>query len=83
MSDEPPSQGPADEPFADSGLTGLALIARFHQVAVNPEGLRHQFAPVVSQLGQPARFGDQEILLAAKSLVLSIILSYANHEDVI
>ena len=46
----------------------MALIARFHQIAVDPEGLRHQFALVVSQLGEPPRFGDQEILLAAKSL---------------
>ena len=58
----------ADSGPADSGLIGLALIARFHQVAVNPEGLRHQFAPTVSKLGEPARFGDQEILLAARSL---------------
>ncbi len=47
---------------------GLVLIARFHQIAATPEGLRHQFAPVVKKLGEPAVFGDQEILLAAKSL---------------
>lgn len=52
----------------DSGLLGLVLIARFHQIPVTPEGLNHQFAPAVKNLGEPARFGDQEILLAAKSL---------------
>ncbi len=52
----------------DSGLLGLVLIARFHQIPATPEGLHHQFAPAVKTLGQPARFGDQEILLAAKSL---------------
>jgi subfamily B ATP-binding cassette protein HlyB/CyaB len=52
----------------DSGLLGLVLIARFHQIPVTPEGLAHQFAPAVKNLGEPARFGDQELLLAAKSL---------------
>ena len=52
----------------DSGLLGLVLIARFHQIPVTPEGLKHQFAPAVKTIGEPARFGDQEILLAAKSL---------------
>lgn len=52
----------------DSGLLGLVLIARFHQIPVTPEGLSHQFTPAVRNLGEPARFGDQEILLAAKSL---------------
>ncbi len=64
ISNEPHS----NEGAVDSGLMGLVLIARFHQIAVTPEGLRHQFAPVVKKLGEPAVFGDQEILLAAKSL---------------
>jgi hypothetical protein len=54
----------------DAGLLGLVLIARFRQIPVTPEGLRHQFAPAVKNLGAEARFGDQEILLAAKSLGL-------------
>jgi subfamily B ATP-binding cassette protein HlyB/CyaB len=70
LSDE---ASPGDEEVAgsevpDAGLLGLVLIARFHQIPVTPEGLRHQFAPVVKELGRPAVFGDQEILLAAKSL---------------
>ena len=47
---------------------GLVLIARFYQILATPEGLAHQFAPAVKNLGEPARFGDQELLLAAKSL---------------
>ena len=63
-----PSSTEQNSQSPDSGLIGLALIARFHQIPVTPEGLRHQFAPAVKNLGEPARFGDQEILLAAKSL---------------
>jgi subfamily B ATP-binding cassette protein HlyB/CyaB len=68
LPDGPPQPAPAAEPLLDSGLAGLVLIAGFHQIPVTPEGLRHQFAPTVKTLGEPARFGDQEILRAAKSL---------------
>ena len=64
----PESETKFSEGPPDSGLLGLVLIARFHQIAVTPEGLHHQFAPAVKNLGEPALFGDQEILLAAKSL---------------
>ena len=48
----------------DSGLACLVMLARFHQLAAAPEQLAHQFK--VS--GQ--RFGETEILLAAKHLGL-------------
>ncbi len=60
MSEENPSAtvGP------DSGLLGLALLARFHGLAADPDQLAHQFkAP-----GEP--FGVEQILLAARSLGL-------------
>ena len=49
---------------SDTGLTCLVMLARFHQIAVDPEQLAHQFR--VS--GEP--FGKTEILLAAKHLGL-------------
>lgn len=49
---------------ADSGLTGLVLLARFHGVAVDPDQLAHEFG----EAGKP--FGTAQILLAAKSLGL-------------
>ena len=49
---------------ADTGLLGLVLLARFHGLAADPEQLVHQFkAP-----GEA--FGDEQILLAARSLGL-------------
>jgi subfamily B ATP-binding cassette protein HlyB/CyaB len=54
----------------DTGLTGLVLIARYHQIPVTLENLSHEFRPAVKELGQEPLFGDQEILLAAKSLEL-------------
>jgi subfamily B ATP-binding cassette protein HlyB/CyaB len=54
--------------LVDSGLICLVLIARYHRIPVTPENLRHEFGPAVKELGQEAFFGDQEILLAAKSL---------------
>ncbi|MDR1045909.1 MAG: type I secretion system permease/ATPase [Candidatus Adiutrix sp.] len=71
MAEEPGGSGEGSGgETPDAGLLGLVLIARFHQIPVTPEGLRHQFAPAVKNLGAEARFGDQEILLAAKSLGL-------------
>ena len=58
---EPP---PAEPPELDSGLIGLVLLARYHNVATDPDQLAHRFA--VS--GRP--FAVDEILLAAKSLGL-------------
>ncbi|SFC46006.1 ATP-binding cassette, subfamily B, HlyB/CyaB [Pseudomonas citronellolis] len=48
----------------DSGVACLVMLARFHQVAVSPEQLTHEFSP--SQEG----FGTAEILLAARKLGL-------------
>ncbi|OJZ17441.1 MAG: peptidase C39 [Thiobacillus sp. 65-29] len=48
----------------DSGLACLVMLARFHQLAADPEQLAHQFR--VSS----APFGETEILLAAKHLGL-------------
>lgn len=48
----------------DTGLVCLVLLARFHQVAVEPAQLAHEFG----QAG--VAFGAQEILLASKRLGL-------------
>lgn len=48
----------------DTGLICLVMLARFHQVAVEPAQLAHEFG----QAG--VVFGPQEILLAAKKLGL-------------
>ncbi len=52
----------------DSGLLGLVLIARFHQIPTTPEALRHKYAPLPDTVGQQSVFGDIEILKAAKDL---------------
>lgn len=48
----------------DTGLVCLVMLARFHQVAVEPSQLAHEFG----QAG--VAFGPQELLLAAKKLGL-------------
>lgn len=48
----------------DSGLACLVVLARFHQIAADPDQLAHQF----KASGQA--FGQTEILLAAKHLGL-------------
>jgi len=48
----------------DSGLACLAMLARFHNVAVAPEQLAHEY------LADGQRFGTSEILLAARQLDL-------------
>ncbi|HEX6590688.1 MAG TPA: cysteine peptidase family C39 domain-containing protein, partial [Moraxellaceae bacterium] len=54
----------AARPPLDTGLICLVMMARFHQVAVEPAQLVHEF-------GQAGTiFGPQEILLAAKKLGL-------------
>ena len=63
-----PQEKEQQKQFIDSGLICLVLISRFHQVPVTPEGIRHQYAPLPNELGEPAPFGDIEILRAAKEL---------------
>ena len=48
----------------DTGLLGLVMLARFHNVAADPEQIAHDF----QSAGQP--FAATEILLAAKALGL-------------
>jgi len=62
---------PAPSPVAgegssapDTGLIGLAMLARFHGVAADPDQLAHDF----KEPGRP--FGTDQILLAAKTLGL-------------
>ena len=56
------------QPPVDSGLIALVLVARFHQISAAPESLRHKYAPLPTALGEPALFGDLELLKAAKDL---------------
>lgn len=51
-------------PVPDTGLIGLAMLARFHGVAADPDQLAHEF----KEPGKP--FGTSQVLLAAKSLGL-------------
>lgn len=51
-------------PVADTGLACLVLLARFHQIAADPDQLAHEF----NVSGAP--FGRNEILLAARRLGL-------------
>jgi len=53
-----------DRAAMDSGLAAIVLVARFHGVAVDPEGLRHQFTAA----NRP--FSTDQILRAAKLLNL-------------
>ncbi len=48
----------------DTGLTCLVMLARFHQIAADPDQLAHQFKTSADP------FGETEILLAAKYLGL-------------
>jgi subfamily B ATP-binding cassette protein HlyB/CyaB len=58
------SAAPAAPGALDSGLACLVMLARFHQVAADPDQLAHQFKT-------PERpFGRTEILLAARHLGL-------------
>jgi subfamily B ATP-binding cassette protein HlyB/CyaB len=43
-------------------------MARLHQIPANADLLRHDFAPAAKAPGEEARFGDYEIIAAAKSL---------------
>lgn len=60
----PAAAAPPSQPSLDSGLICLAMMARFHAIAADPEQLAHEFA-------EPSqRFGAQQILLASKKLGL-------------
>ena len=48
----------------DTGLIGLVMLARFHEIAADPDQLAHEF----KEPGKP--FGTAQILLAAKHLGL-------------
>ncbi|WP_247310257.1 MULTISPECIES: cysteine peptidase family C39 domain-containing protein [unclassified Bradyrhizobium] len=48
----------------DSGLQCLALLLRFHQVAIDPAQIAHQFAG--------SALGIQEMLRCAKQLKLTV-----------
>jgi len=58
------SSGEADSGMVDTGLSCLILLARLHQIPVEPGHLRHHF-------GRTGRvFSDTDILRAARSLHL-------------
>ena len=57
----------------DPGLLCLVALARFHQVAVEPAQLAHQF---------PAEFSVNDILRAAKSLGLKARLAKIDPEKI-
>lgn len=57
-------QGIGTSPPVDSGLACLVMLARFHNVAVSPEQLAHEFAE------DGRSFARGELLLAAKKLGL-------------
>ena len=47
----------------DTGCVSLVLLARYHQVAADPQGLKHEF-------GESEHFSDTDILRASKYLKL-------------
>jgi len=57
-------QEPLRAAVLDTGLTCLVMLARFHQIAADPDQLAHQFK------ASGEVFGKTEILLAAKHLGL-------------
>lgn len=59
----------------DSGLHALVTLARYHQVPVDLEQIKHQFAP------SGERFNEEAIQLGAKSLKLRCKLVKRNIED--
>jgi subfamily B ATP-binding cassette protein HlyB/CyaB len=64
MDESPVNTGNTAQPPLDTGLVCLVMLARFHQVAVEPAQVAHEFG----QAG--IAFGAPEILLAAKKLSL-------------
>jgi subfamily B ATP-binding cassette protein HlyB/CyaB len=65
----------------DSGLMCLVLISLYHQIPANAGNLMHEFLPPVKELGHPAVFGNQELILAAKSLGFRVKESFMELED--
>ncbi len=62
LQDSPPAANVVQSP--DSGLLGLVILARFHNLSADPDHLAHEF-------GEPGQiFGTREILLAARHLGL-------------
>ena len=57
-------ESPSSSLLQDPGLTCLVMLARFHQIAADPDQLVHQFK------ASGDAFGKTEILLAAKHLGL-------------
>jgi len=55
---------PGTLPEPDTGLIGLVMLARFHNIAADPDQLAHEYRVA----GQP--FGTTQVLLAAKRLSL-------------
>jgi subfamily B ATP-binding cassette protein HlyB/CyaB len=61
---EAPGSDAGGAPPVDTGLLGLVMLARFHNVAADPDQLAHEFRVD----GRP--FGVPQVLLAAKRLGL-------------
>ncbi len=59
--------GPAER---DTGLMGLVLISRFHQIPATLEGLQHEFSPLQTSQEKRTFCGEVELLRAATSLGL-------------
>jgi len=60
----PEPDAPQEVPLGDTGLIALVMLARFHNVAAEPEQLAHEY----KEAGKP--FTSQQILLAARQLGL-------------
>lgn len=73
---QPPEQLHNNQ-IIDTGLISLLMMARFHNIAVSPEQLVHEFALP----GKP--FGKSEILLAAKKVGLKAKLIKSRCERLI
>jgi len=70
---------PQQKSLIDSGLSSLVLVARFHQVAANPQQLAHHFGLHERQ------FSSQDIVLAARHLNLkakSVKVSFEQLEKI-
>lgn len=72
--ERPVNTGASAQPPLDTGLACLVMLSRFHQVAVEPAQLQHEFG----QAG--TAFGPQEILLAAKKLKFKARLVHSSAE---
>src|SRR5690606_16572608 len=71
--------GCADPKVLDGGLVSLVMLARFHQVAADPEQISHHFAR------QGESLNSDDIVLAARHLKLkakAVSLSLAQLQKV-